>query len=355
MRECLTRLYRLWNADRHWVRTGIVLLVTMVAAVGAAVPSHGAENPAVEKGRSMGRGINILGYDGIWSGHDNAPFQLQWLKMIHDAGFGHVRINLHAFQYIDDKGRLDPDLLPRLDRVLSAAVKTGLVPVVDEHDFESCQRDAALCEKKLVAFWTAAGAYFADRQPDAVFELLNEPAGDLSQQQWNDLSRRLLRILRKSSPKRTIIVAVLNVEDAEQINGLQLPQDDQNVIVTFHYYKPMRFTHQGAPWERKYSGLRDIGWGSEAERELVTSDFDAVEAWAKATGRPVYLGEFGVFDRAPGGARAEYISFMARSAERRGWSWAYWQFDHDFAAFNNETQAWVPDILNALVPGKPAK
>lgn len=41
---------------------------------------------------------------------------------------------------------------------------------------------------------------------------------------------------------------------------------------------------------------------------------------------------------------------MARSAERLGQAWAYWQFNHDFAAFDSARQTWKPDILQALIP-----
>ena len=333
---------------------GTIMLGSGLLTTGLLGPStshaDSKQDPAAAKLRAMGRGINILGYDGIWSGHIDAPFQLRWLKKIHDAGFSHVRINLHAFEHIDDVGALEPELLPRLDRVLRAAEDADLIAVIDEHDFEACQRDAALCERKLVSFWTAAGQYFAGRHPSAVFELLNEPAGELTQEQWNTLSGRLLRILRASNPKRTIIVAALNVDDIAQINGLRLPEDDRNLIATVHYYKPMRFTHQGASWETEFGHLKNVRWGSKQDRDLVTTEFDAIDTWAKSTGRPVYLGEFGVYDRAPMGDRAGYIAFMTKSAEARGWSWAYWQFDHDFAAFRPETQTWVAEILQALQP-----
>jgi endoglucanase len=75
-----------------------------------------------------------------------------------------------------------------------------------------------------------------------------------------------------------------------------------------------------------------------------------MSVWAEKEKRPVYLGEFGVYERAPSEGRQRYLSFVARSADRLGWAWAYWQFDHDFAAFDSARQAWKPDILRALMP-----
>jgi endoglucanase len=119
------------------------------------------------------------------------------------------------------------------------------------------------------------------------------------------------------------------------------------LILTAHYYKPFEFTHQGAPWaELKTS--RTIRWGSQSDKDAVQGDFAAIGRWAR--GRPVYLGEFGVYEKAGIESRANYLSFISRSAELEGWAWAYWQFDHDFALFDWEQDRWEAPLLRALFP-----
>lgn len=49
-------------------------------------------------------------------------------------------------------------------------------------------------------------------------------------------------------------------------------------------------------------------------------------------------------------SRLRYIGFVAREAEKRGWSWGYWQFDGDLIVFDMKTQQWVEPILRALIP-----
>jgi endoglucanase len=49
-------------------------------------------------------------------------------------------------------------------------------------------------------------------------------------------------------------------------------------------------------------------------------------------------------------SRARWTSAVARAAEERGWSWAYWQFDSDFILYDVKREAWVEPIKNALVP-----
>jgi endoglucanase len=308
------------------------------------------ETDAFETARQMGRGVNILGYDGIWEGGIDAPFREPYFRLIHDAGFGNVRINLHAFKYMDVYNRIDPAVLQRLDWVIDQAARNHLIPIVDEHDFSECQRYPESCGVKLIAFWKQLAKRYAGKFPSLVFEILNEPGGRMTAAWWNALLNVVMSDIRATNPYRTVIVAAINSEDPEDIKALELPPRDPNIIVTVHYYKPIRFTHQGAEWSRKFANVVGIAWGSDDDRQQVTRDFDIMGGWAKDRGLPVYLGEFGVYERADMAARARYTSFIAREAERRGWAWAYWQFDHDFALFDSEREQWVRPVLDALIP-----
>jgi len=75
-----------------------------------------------------------------------------------------------------------------------------------------------------------------------------------------------------------------------------------------------------------------------------------VQAWAKEHNRPIYLGEFGAYDKADMGSRARYTHAVAREAESLGWSWGYWQFDSDFIVFDINNDCWVEPIRDALIP-----
>ncbi|MGA2129714.1 MAG: cellulase family glycosylhydrolase [Xanthobacteraceae bacterium] len=313
-------------------------------------PSFAQEGPAFEVARKLGGGVNILGYDGVWEGGVDAPFRQRYFKLIHDVGFDHVRINLHAFKYMNSYNEIDERVLGRLDQVLQHVVDSGLVPVVDEHDFIICQRDPDDCGIKVLAFWRQLAARYAGRFPTAVFDLLNEPGGRMTQAWWNAFIPTVLRAVRDHDPHRTVVIAALNTDDPLQLRALRLPDRDRNIIVTIHYYRPMEFTLQGAVWSAKFAGLHDIDWGSQADQEQLLSDFEMTDAWAKANSRPVYLGEFGVYEGANMAARSRYTAFVARNAARLGWAWAYWQFDHDFALFDSAREQWVCPILDALIP-----
>lgn len=316
----------------------------------AAAQAKGADQRAFREVARLGRGINILGYDGIWQGATNAPFRWENLIAIRNAGFSHVRINFFGFKYMDSEGRLDPAVLRRLDKVIGEVLASRLIPVLDEHDSDFCQREVSKCTAKLQSFWRQIASRYAGKYPSLVFEILNEPGGQMTSDAWNALLNECLGIVRRSNPRRFVIAAALNT-DVASIEKLALPAADRNLIVTFHYYAPIEFTHQGAPWSRTFSKLGPIDWGTPADKAKVMADFRTVKAWSDRERRPIYLGEFGVYERAPPDSRRRYLSFLARHAERFGWAWAYWQFDHDFAVFDTERQTWHKGVLDALIPG----
>ena len=329
------------------LRAEFVLILAFAGALGphAALGLEQGGPPASDS--PLRRGVNVLGYDGIFKGETDAPFHMSDFRLIRDAGFDHVRVNFFGFHYLSrpDGGAT---ALANLDRVIAAAATAGLSVVLDEHDNARCQSEPLWCKAALASFWRRIAARYAGREPKLVYDLLNEPGGAMSAAQWNDTLAAALHEIRAVDPARKVVVAALNDGAVSSVAGLELPRDDRSLIVSFHYYAPWDFAFQGAPWSSKWSRLHDIAWGSAAERAKLAEDFAFVDEWARAQARPVYLGEFGVYEKAPAASRALWTREVARSAEKFGWSWAYWQFDHDFALFDEATRRWNAPLLEAL-------
>ena len=77
---------------------------------------------------------------------------------------------------------------------------------------------------------------------------------------------------------------------------------------------------------------------------------DQAAAWAEANNRPIYLGEFGAYSKADMDSRASWTAFVARQAEERGMSWAYWEFCAGFGVYDQSKSEWNTAILDALIP-----
>jgi endoglucanase len=335
---------------RH-IRILLCLLVALGCA--AALPAQPAPAAAAlnASDQPFRRGVNVLGYDPYWTG-GKRRFEWRHFGEIRRAGFDFVRVNLQAFKHMDAANKFDPAWLARLDDVVREAQKAGLGVILDEHDFNACSENVATCRSKLSAFWSQVAPRYAKAPRNVAFELLNEPHGKLDAATWNALLPELLAIVRQSNPTRIVVVGPTSWNSLRELPSLKLPADS-NLLATFHYYDPFPFTHQGATWAgEEVKGLRGITWGTPADHAALAADFDKVAAWSAANKRPVLLGEFGAYDKSgtPLELRAAYTKAARTEAERRGFGWAYWQFEGDFIVWDTARQRWVEPIKKALIP-----
>lgn len=336
---------------RFLIRT-IALLLTILCAAPVAAQTAAPSPVLTSANQPFKRGVNVLGYDPYWTGQGERRFQWRHFAEIKKAGFDFVRIVLQAFSHMDAQNRLDPAWLAKLDDAVRAAQAAGLGVILDEHDFNPCSEDVALCREKLPAFWRQVAPRYANAPRNVAFELLNEPHDKLDAATWNAFMPELLAIVRESNPTRIVVVGPTSWNSLKELPNLKLP-DDPNLLVTYHYYEPFRFTHQGATWvPDEFRKLRDVKWTNESDRAAVAADFDAVAAWAAANKRPILLGEFGAFDKSgtPMAYRSAYTAAVREEAEKRGFGWAYWQFEGDFIVWDMKNQRWVEPIRRALIP-----
>jgi hypothetical protein len=127
-------------------------LMVLIAALGADPRQAARANPpdgvttapdAFEQDRRLGRGVNVMGHDPIWRSRDRGRFRAQHFRAIHEAGFQHVRINLHPFRDARPgaDGTLGADYLKTLDWAVDEALASHLAVVLDFHEFTVMSRD----------------------------------------------------------------------------------------------------------------------------------------------------------------------------------------------------------------------
>jgi len=320
--------------------------VMLTSSAAAQIPPASAEPPP-----ALRRGMNVLGYDPIWQDPKKGRFEERHFAEIRKGGFDFVRVNLHGFKHMNAADKLSPEFLSRVDWIVKHASAAGLSVILDEHEYEECSDDVAMCRRRLAAFWTQVAPRYKGAPDTVLFELLNEPHDKLDADTWNALFPDILAIVRKSNPKRRVVIGPTQWNNFSQLDTLKLPADDRNIVVTFHYYDPFPFTHQGAPWVPDMLKVKGIEWKPE-QRAKIAEDFGKVAEWSQKTGREILLGEFGAYDVSgtPTAMRSAYTEAVAREAERHGFAWAYWQFDSNFLAWDMKTNGWVEPIHKALIP-----
>lgn len=332
------------------------LLLALPLALPAAQPTKPAPKADVfAVNKALARGVNLgNALEAPKEGEWGMKIEAEFFPLIKKAGFATVRVpvkwSAHAAK--DAPYAIDAEFFKRVDWVLERAAESKLNVVLNVHHYSEMDADPDKHLPRLVAIWEQVATRYKDRPASVVFELLNEPHDKLIDQKWNDAIPPVLRAVRASNPTRPVVVGPPFWNGIWALPKLKLP-DDPNLIVTVHYYEPFKFTHQGAEWApadvKKLSGLK---WsGSDDEMKALRKSFDQAAEWGKKHHRPVFLGEFGVYGKvADADSRGRWTAAVAREAEARGFSWAYWEFGAGFGIYDREAKKWREPLLRALIP-----
>ncbi|MEM2888192.1 MAG: glycoside hydrolase family 5 protein [Candidatus Bathyarchaeia archaeon] len=302
----------------------------------------------------MRRGINIgnaleAPNEGEWGVY----IKDEYFRIIKDAGFDTVRIPIRWSSHAEASStyRIDEIFLQRVRWVVNKSLEQNLVTIINIHHYEEIMQNPNEHKYRFLELWHQISEYFKDYPELLFFELLNEPHGNLSDDLWNDLIEEAVKIIRETNPTRKIIVGPTGWNSVYNLDGLTIPAEDKNIIVTFHFYTPFDFTHQGAEWVSPSPPVGKKWVGDESEQKQITNELDIAVQWARQHGNiTLFLGEFGAYSKADMNSRVTWTYFVAREAEKRGISWCYWEFCAGFGAYDPRNEAWRTDLLNALVP-----
>jgi endoglucanase len=332
----------------------------LIAFVLTSPPVLATDQPApptdiYAANRRLGRGINLgnaleAPQEGAWG----VKLRAEYFQAVKDAGFASVRLPVKwsAHAQAQTPYAIDSRFAERVDWAVDQALAHKLNIIVNIHHYAEMDGQPDEQLPRLLALWAQIAERYRDRPAAVYFELLNEPHGKLTAAKWNVIIPKLLAVVRKSNPRRPVLVGPAPWNAVRGLEALELPADDHNLIATVHFYDPHPFTHQGAPWEKGADRWKGRTWeGTEAERDAVRRELAKAATWAKAHDRPVFLGEFGAYEVADMGSRARWTGWVAREAERLGWSWAYWEFGAGFGAYDPKAAAWREPLKRALLGG----
>lgn len=321
---------------------------TPTSSPTAAVPDVFALNQRLGRGVNLGNALEA-NYEGEWG----LVLQEEYFRLIAEAGFTSIRVPIRWSAHADSQAPypIDPQFLQRVDWVIEQALANDLLVVINMHHYEEMMQDPDGNRARFLGIWQALAEHYQEQPADVLFELLNEPNTNLLSYRWNAVVKDAIATIRTTNPTRALVIGPINWNNSNDLVNLELPADDHNLIVTFHFYEPFAFTHQGAEWVTGSEPWLGTTWeGTDAEQRQILSRFDKAAAWATKHQRPLFLGEFGAYSKADLASRVRWTDFVARSAEERSISWAYWEFGAGFGVYDRSRNAWNEELLRALVP-----
>lgn len=313
-----------------------------------------AELDAFSANRRLGRGVNLgnaleAPREGAWG----VTLQAEYFQSIKEAGFDSVRIPVkwsgHAAAAPPFK--ISEPFFERIDWAVEQAMAQDLAVVLNIHHYDEMAINPEDHLERLLALWVQIAEHYQEYPDTLYFEIMNEPNGAMTATLWEDYFTQDLTVIRQTNPKRMVIIGPVQWNNIGYLETLNLPEDDRNLIATFHYYDPFQFTHQGADWVEGGSHWLGRTWtGTVAQQRDIQQAFDQAAHWAEANNRPLFMGEFGAYSKGDMADRATWTAFVRQEAEARGFSWAYWEFGAGFGVYDRSNRVWREPLLSALIP-----
>ena len=290
-------------------------------------------------------------------------------------GFDFVRIPIDEVQFWDEEGNKLPEAWQMLTQALDWSVKHHLRAIVDLHIIRSHyfnavnegQKDANTlftsekAQQDLINLWYQLSEALKGYSNDSVaYEFMNEPVAP-EHEQWNQLIAKVHAALRKVEPKRTLVIGSNLWQGYQTIKYLRVPENDKNIVLSFHYYNPMILTHYGAWWTPigKYKGKvnypgilvskEDFEAAPDSLKpelepyltqeyniDKIRADFkDAIEA-AKKYNLQLFCGEWGVYEPVDRHLAYAWTKDMLKVFDEFNIAWTTWCYDADFGFWDQK-------------------
>jgi endoglucanase len=142
----------------------------------------------------------------------------------------------------------------------------------------------------------------------------------MSKAQVDALNNYIIPIIRTNNPTRKVIITgggANSYESPLQIDPQTLASDNY-LIAYFHYYRPFSFTSYSDGENTQYI------WGTAADKDQVSDNFDVTRNWSDQYNVPILLGEFGANNSCEYYSRIDYHRYIAEQAINRKFAFSAW-------------------------------
>lgn len=335
----------------------ILILTTTLFLTCAVCAKQKVEKFTVKRGTNL---AHFLSQSNRRGAEREAFFVKKDIETIAEMGFDHVRLPIDEEQMWDETGKRHKDAFILMTNVLDWCAEYNLRAIVDLHILRSHHFNAA--EKPL---WTdpAEQEKFYDLWRDlssvlkkypnnmVAYELMNEAVAD-DPGHWNNLLTKAMTAVRKLEPERCVVIGSNKWQQVGTFDVLEVPENDPNIILSFHFYEPFLLSHWKASWTnlRQYAGpvhypgvilsenefealpeeMKPAAkkWlGKIFNKEWILSEWQKPIDKAKKLGLPLYCGEFGIIKGPENADMERWYQDMIDLLEDNNIGYANWNYE----------------------------
>jgi len=350
-------------------------MICLIAAGFVSCSLTSKEQPMNPSGFQIKRGVNLshwLSQDFGWS-PKYTYINENDMRFIDSVGYDHVRIPIDEQEMWDENGKPVAKAFECLENCLQWCAKYDLRAIVDLHIVRAHHFNAAneggenilwtdsTAQKNFTDLWVRLSGVLSKHPNSTVaYEILNEAVAP-DHEDWNKLMNKAVAAIRKLEPDRVIVIGANMWQIAPNLQFLRLPKNDRNIILSFHTYSPLAFTHYKADWTpikfykgpvhypgqiitkadyKKYvdttntrlvANLQDAGdiWNKDRLVEVFRPGLE----FAKSKNLQLYCGEFGCMPTVDRKERLQFYSDMISALEENGVAWCNWEYKGDFGLY----------------------
>jgi endoglucanase len=358
----------------------IIVLPVLFSIASCNHPQKKADSFVIHKGVNVSHWLSQTKLRG--AERENYVTEKDFEK-IKSLGFDHVRLPIDEVQFWTEDGVQNEDAFKLMTNAIDWSIKNNLRIIVDLHIIRSHYFNAesnALwtdpkAQQQFIDMWKQLSAKLKGYPNNMVaYEMMNEAVAQ-NPEDWNKLINWAIAEIRKVEPNRTIVMGSNWWQSPATFDVLKVPENDPNIILSFHTYKPLPFTHYKAPWNNvaSYNGpiyypgvvvdtldlkgheqkaIDEImKYYGEYNKEKLAEDIMIAVAISKKYNLPLYCGEFGCFPTTPMDMRVKYYSDIMAIFNENNIAWCHWNYKNDFPLVDENGNP-ISDILNVLIPKK---
>jgi hypothetical protein len=275
-------------------------------------------------------------YDLFFDELDVAFFDEDDARFLASLGMNSMRLPVNYRHFEDDSRpfELVERGFERLDRVVTLLARHGLYSVIDLHAVQGYQNNHWHCDNpthlpglwqhphfqdRAVHLWEALAERYKDRPEVAGFNLVNEP-GNPSGVELAAFYDRLVKAVRAVDPRHMLFLDGNRYATDFTVFD-HMPERFGNVVYAAHDYAlPGMADSTGYPGEVR---------GEYCDKAAVEQTFLRRTSHQRATGTPIWLGEFGPvypLDRPQADWRYQVLQDQLDIYRQYGASWSAWTY-----------------------------
>jgi len=292
------------------------------------------------------------------------------IEFIKSMGFDHVRLPVDEEIMWHEDGTPNEESFAYATSCIEFCEKYGLRIILDmhilrSHHFNAANDEGAMTlwddpkeQEKLLQLWAQLSERFRKYSNDLLaYEFMNEPVAP-EHEQWNQLLNRGISFIRSLEPERILIAGSNMWQKTWTYPYFEVPEDDPNIILSFHVYEPILFTHYKADWlpSKVYEGpvqypgisVKDE-WidehldpsadaakefmreeNGEFNKEVLEKRLQPVLEKAKKHKLPLLCSEFGCLPTVDRKSRMQFFSDLISLFRKYDIAHTMWEYKADF-------------------------